>query len=131
MSELLEELEAKVEDCQSIHCDDWFHDIPVTNISKIRQCIGRSNRSACLLLIISLPVAGAAAVPALELALLPARGDAGALAAEDAAAAADTAGWWAGEAGAAEAVAVAGLPPRRKTLTTPWVCSQICRKRRT
>ena len=84
------------------------------------------------MLIISLPVAGAAAVPALELALLPARGDAGALAAaEDAAAAADTAGWWAGEAGAAEAVAVAGLPPRRKTLTTPWVCSQICRKRRT
>ena len=90
------------------------------------------------MLIISLPVAvagAAAAVPALlELALLPARGDAGALAAdEDAAAAADTAGWWAGEAGAAEAVAVAGLPPppRRKTLTTPWVCSQICRKRRT
>ena len=99
----------------------------------MRLCIiGRSNRIAFLLLIISLPVAGAAAVPALELALLPARGDAGALAAaEDAAAAADTAGWWAGEAGAAEAVAVAGLPPRRKTLTTPWVCSQICRKRRT
>ena len=103
----------------------------------MRQCI-----CACLLLIISLPVAvagaaAAAAVPALELALLPARGDAGALAAaEEAAAAADTAGWWAGEAGAStdEAVAVqavAGLPPRRKTLTTPWVCSQICRKRRT
>ena len=87
---------------------------------------------ACLLLIISLPVAVAgavAAVPALlELALLPARGDAGALAAE---AAADTAGWWAGEAGAAEADEAVAEPPRRKTLTTPWVCSQICRKRRT
>ena len=89
------------------------------------------------MLIISLPEAAAA--PALELALLPARGDAGALAAA-AATAAETAGWWAGEAGgggSAEAVDAAPdvvalfAPPRLKTLTTLWVCSQICRKRRT
>ena len=86
------------------------------------------------MLIISLPEAAA---PVLELALLPARGEAGALAAEAAATAAETAGWWAGEDGcgcSAEATAAApdeALGPRLKTLTTLWVCSQICRKRRT
>ena len=93
------------------------------------------NRNACLLLIISLPEAAA---PVLELALLPARGEAGALAAEAAATAAETARWWAGEdgGGGCSAEAAAAAPdvapaPRLKTLTTLWVCSQICRKRRT
>ena len=85
------------------------------------------------MLIISLPEVAA---PVLEFALLPARGEAGALAAEAAATAAETAGWWAGEDGgccSAEAVAApdVALAPRLKTLTTLWVCSQICRKRRT
>ena len=83
------------------------------------------------MLIISLPGAAAAV---LELALLPARGDAGALAPEAAATAAETAGWWAGEGGgrAEGAAATDAVPaPRLKTLTTLCVCSQICRKRRT